>query len=227
MIDFSLLKPTNEVELWNYIKLFAGLELPRHAVMPNAITSPFEFISDVYFQRVRDALLFAGRDSGKTTDVSLISWLAAKFNSGIEVGLVGAIESQAKKAYSYVKKWSKQYSDCKSSFMSQTEFVNGSVIQILSGTINGMNSPHPALAVLDEFELTTPEKYTEFENILHSSPDYDAVEILTTSIKYPNGMAVKAMEEAGYAFKPEGVVQIVSNPTRKLYLWTTLDTAEP
>jgi len=77
-----------------------------------------------------------------------------------------------------------------------------------------MNSPHPALAVLDEFELTTPEKYTEFENILHSSPDYDAVEILTTSIKYPNGMAVKTMEDAGYAFKQEGVVQIVQNPTR-------------
>jgi len=157
----------------------------------------------------------------------LISWLAAKFNPEIEVGLVGAIESQAKKAYSYIKKWAKQYSDCKSSFMSQTEFVNGSIIQILSGTINGMNSPHPALAVLDEFELTTPEKYTEFENILHSSPDYDAVEILTTSIKYPNGMAVKTMEDAGYAFKQEGVVQIVQNPTRKLYLWTTLDTAEP
>ena len=226
MIDFSIVKPENETELYNWIRIFAGITLPKVTVMPNATCSPFEFVSDIYFKRYSDFLLFAGRDSGKTTDVALASWLSAKFNPNIEIGLVGAIENQARKAYAYTKKWAKRYSDCKTSYMSETRFNNNSLIQILSGTINGLNSPHPNIGILDEFELTTNEKFVEFENMLHSSKDFNAIEILTTSIKYPNGMAVKTMEESGYAFKPEGVITIDPLPKRKLCLWTTLDVAE-
>jgi len=225
-MDYSLYKPENETELKNYIKLFAGIELPDVQIMPNAISTPFRFVSDIYFRRSLDLLLIAGRDSGKTTNVSLASWLAAKFNPNLEVDLVGSIASQAKRAYSYVSSWAPKYSDCLYSHMSETKFKNNSVIQILSGTVNGLNSPHPNLGILDEFELFDQKRFEEFELTLHSGDNFEAIEVLLTSLKYPNGIAVRTLEDAGYSLTSEGVIQVSPHPKRKLYLWTSFDVAE-
>lgn len=224
-VDFSLYKPNNELELKNYLKLFAHVTIPDVAVMPDSIP-PFQFISDIFFGQTTDAVAVAGRGSGKTQNFALIAWLMAKFNPNIEVDIVGAIQQQAKKAYSYVREIAPKYSDCESSLMSSTTFTNGSQISILSGSLSSLNSPHPQVALYDEIELTDKEHIEEFENMPISKDNFPAVEILTSSLKYTNGVLSDVLNDAGYELTTQGIVVSKDyKPTRKLYLWTAFDAA--
>lgn len=224
-VDFSLYKPQNEIELYNYIKLFTGLAIPSVSIMPGS-TPPFEFLSNAFFDRVKDALLIAGRGSGKTENFALIAWLLAKFNKDIEVDLVGAIQQQSMKGYSYVKDFATKYSDCKSTLMHETAFTNGSSISVLSGSISSLNSPHPQVAIYDEVELSELAKIQEFENMPASKSNFEASEFLGSSLKYANGVLMYLLDTAGYELNSTGISKLPTSSPRKVYLWTSLDVAQ-
>ena len=145
-------KPRNddELALWIYVCLTRnGLvgHFTRHANprQPEP-ASHIDFIADAFFERVGDCIVLGNRKGAKTLLFSTLLLLEALFKPGIELAHLGAIKDQAARCYRYFLKMLKHplFSQnlAKQPTAVRTEFRNGSVVEILIGTITGVNCLH-------------------------------------------------------------------------------------
>ena len=156
---------TPDILHW-YIMEFLGFNIPRVPVCrlhnpqyekqdyPHC--APFDYISDMFFELVRNSIAFANRTGGKTRNVSILNHLDMTFKSGCEVASAGAILEQANKVYAYFLEIHSELPVIlygKEPTRSKTYYINGSQLEVLTGTISGLNSPHPQKARIDEVEL--------------------------------------------------------------------------
>lgn len=207
-------KPTDDDQLWQYISDEIGLRIPRIAVCEGHC-APFDFVSDAYFEKgASDKLIIGNRGSGKTQISGLLHGINAKHKPKIEAVSAGAIENQAKKCYQYfretVQKWPDFYNkrDVK---IRESNFPNGSKMEVVVGTMSGVNSPHPNIAHLDEIELLRPGIFEESANMAQSKTHiidgekvtYKAQNWLTSSWKKPRGLVTQLFDEIAEA-KREG-----------------------
>lgn len=206
----------NKDALWLWIKLVFKTEIPRKAICKDH-DAPFDFISDVFFGNVKDVIAVANRGGGKTIDFSILDALNSYLFDNCETATVGAIEEQAKKCYAYFQSWitgipifAKELVD---SLQSMTKFYNGSLVQILTGTIRGVNSPHPQKAFFDEVELMTWQVIQEAFSMAQSKGDIKGQTILTSTRKFAYGPMERLLEEA---------------PQRgfTVYIWCIMETIE-
>jgi hypothetical protein len=154
-------------ELYLFVRAAMGYVIPRK-VITEGFSSPFIFVADLFFERVKNALAFASRNGSKTLSVSILNFLDMFFKPGCEICSAGAVRDQARKAYSYFteflelpwfKEWCKEYERVtgrkfvKKTTSEITEFDNGSKLQIITATDRGLRSPHPHKARIDEIDL--------------------------------------------------------------------------
>lgn len=134
-------KPQNDDELHAWILNNLGINVTRKATCPEH-DAPFDVIADLFFGREDSALVIGSRGSGKTYIASLWIYLSCHFNPHIEAATVGAIEIQAKRAYSYLKDFINKKGDEKiaDSLISETKWAHGAKAEILTGS----KSCHPA-----------------------------------------------------------------------------------
>ncbi|MBU1767969.1 MAG: hypothetical protein KJ648_07695 [Candidatus Omnitrophica bacterium] len=208
------IKPETDNILWQYIKAYFNFEVPNVAVCEGHC-SPFSFLADIFFERVTNAFGFANRGSGKTRDVSIIHQLNSHFKPGCDTASVGAIEHQAEKCYQYLQEYLHpvrgQFADTiVTTRKGDTEYENGSKLEILPATINALNAPHPAKAFLDEVELVDWSIFQEFLNMAHSQKDIKAQNILTSTRKWLYGTVQKILDERQF----------------KVYLWCIFEIAQ-
>lgn len=158
--------PSTDDELYEFIDLAFNIKIPRKQIEPGH-ASPFQFIADLFFERVKNALAFAGRNGGKTANTAILNFIDMFFKPGCEVASAGSVKDQAKKCYRYFQEflelqWFKDF--CKKykrvtgrtfvtkAIQEETKFANGSVQQILTATQKGLRSPHPHKARIDEID---------------------------------------------------------------------------
>ena len=140
-----------------YIVEYLGFHIPRKNICRNHC-SPFSFISEMFFEEVRNAIAFANRTGGKTTDTAILNHLDMAFKPGCEVASAGSTLDQAGKCYTYFTQFhirNNYLQDLllKDPTASRSFYKNGSFLEIITGTIKGLNSPHPNKARIDEVEL--------------------------------------------------------------------------
>lgn len=185
--------------LWAFIKDFFGLKIPRKAVCEDH-DAPFDFVADIFFNSVRDAVAVANRTGGKTTDFAIVDALNWYHWPNCEIATVGAIEEQAKKCYTYFQDWVTHVDIFKQnlvdSLMRETTGKNGSLVQILTGTISGVNSPHPQKAFLDEVELMQWNIIQEAFSMAKSKGEIKGQTIITSTRKYAFGPMERLLSEA-------------------------------
>ena len=134
-------KPTTDEDLWEYIAAYLGFRIPRVAVCKGHC-APFQALADLFFERQSYAVLFASRSGGKTTLLAILHHLNASHKPRYEIANIGAILEQAHKCYGYVIEltnlsWFAE--DLVTKTMRLTKYRNGSIVQVLSGTIAGCN----------------------------------------------------------------------------------------
>lgn len=198
MSAFSLFDPQNDKVLHTLIQNTLDVHIPKRSVCPGH-SAPFSFIADSYFQRANNCLVIGPRTGGKTFSAAVLEWMESVKHDKCESCHLGAIMAQAKRAYAYISRWAALYANelsIKSSTREKTEFGNGSLIEIVPGTINGVNSPHPHKASIDEFELLKGEIFQEAISMPKSSEKLKAALRLLTTRKYPNGNAQTMIDEA-------------------------------
>jgi hypothetical protein len=148
----------DEDDLDFYIQTFLGYTLPKHSFCAGH-TSIFSFITDVFFERTMFALAFGSRGSGKTLGFALLNHLKALFRCApVELVVASSQIHQTNIGYSYFKGflesdpilWELLDGD---PIQSYTKFKNGSLLKIASGTMHGLNGPHPNMTTIDEVEL--------------------------------------------------------------------------
>ena len=222
--------PQTPDELHAWILSELGVDIPRTSVCEDH-DAPFDFLSDLYFEKVDAVLLLANRSGSKTFLVAVLHWINSKWKPGCESCTFGATEAQSRRAYAHLKKWI--YDDdgnlkpeVKNSLMLETNFKNLSLIYILAGTEQAVNGPHPQKAHADEIELMDAGTWKESRNMTISArtPDGRLIkpqDIATSTRKGPHGRMQELIDEIEQAEK-EGF-----KPPRKLYKWCIFESAAP
>lgn len=218
-------RPNSEQKLWEAIRDWCGIEIPRKAVCPGH-QAPFDFVADAYFERgLPDKMAIGNRGSGKTEDVAALHAVNSRTKPGHEGASAGAVESQASKAYRYFSAFTKrpgweEVVDQRQVNLGRSVFRNGATIEIVVGTLAGVNSPHPHDAHLDEIELLRPGVYQEALNMAQSSLGYRGQNLLTSSWKLPRGLITEIKAQVAAA------VRAGSRPSHDVYHWCVYETTQ-
>lgn len=219
-------RPENddELSLWIYVCLEQqGLTCrftreANHLQTDLANTcSHMDYIGDTFFDRVTDCIVLGNRGSAKTVTFATMLFIEAIHKPGIELAHLGAIEDQAKRCYRYFRKMTDHQLFAgllaKQPTATRAEFVNGSSVEILVGTMAGVNGPHPARAQIDEVELIDWPIMQEAFNMARSAKGYPGATRLTSTRKRTAGTMQRLLDEA----EQRGF---------KIYQWNLWDTIE-
>lgn len=225
-------KPEDDDGLWRFIADEIELKIPRNAVCEGHC-APFDFVADAYFERgIMDKLIIGNRGSGKTQLSGMMHGINARFKPKIEAVSAGAIENQAKKCYDYFKKtvilW-KDFYNKRDVKIRESNFPNGSKVEVVIGTMSGVNSPHPHVAHLDEIELLRPGVFEESANMAQSKTmtingeevTYRAQNWLTSSWKKPRGLVTQLFDEISEANRAG------RRAPYQVYRWCVFETTQP
>jgi hypothetical protein len=215
-------RPDNDIELYAFVVEECGIGVPRTGVCEGHC-APFDFMADVYFERGdSDKLAIGNRGSGKTQIMGALHAVCARTKKKYTSCTVGAVEAQALRAYGFFReliakeRWAKLVKGRVT--MAKTEFEHGGVVEIVTGTITGVNSPHPVLAHFDEVELLRPGVYEEALNMAQSKNGYQAMNVLTSSWKKPKGFVSSLVDDVRKA-EIDG-----ARPPYQVYRWCVWET---
>jgi hypothetical protein len=224
----SIQGPQDDDELHDCIRAELGINIPRVAVCEGH-DPPFQFLADLYFERIDAGLGVANRGGAKTMMVALLHWLNSKFKPGCESCTFGATEAQSLRCYAHLKGWiydddGEKRPEIVSSLMRETVWRNTSKVEVLPGTPAAVNGPHPQKAHADEVELMDAGTWSESRNMTISKVSREGrlikpQDIATSTRKGPNGRVQEMINEIEKAIR-EGF-----RPPRKLYIWCIKETA--
>lgn len=191
--------PETDDELHAYIKDTFGFHIPRKAICEGHC-APFDFVADLYFERVDSALALANRSGGKTLDVATLNVLDAAFK-GASVANVAGSKQQAKRCYDYSKKF--WYRDRqlevkleKPPLMSETRLLNGATYEILAGSATSVRSPHVPKLRMDEIEEMKEEVFTGALSIPISQEGVSSQVSMTSTRHKAHGKMQLMLDEA-------------------------------
>jgi hypothetical protein len=204
--------PTTDDELWDWIKAETGYEIPRVAVC-DGHCAPFDYVADYYFERESALLVIGGRESAKTLNTAIANYTFAETKPGCEICTFADIEAQSNKSYSYIKSFVYTTDDTGKKVVKptvegvplrkETLLKNGSKLEVIIGTLSGVNSPHPQKVHADEVDLQEREIFAESRN-------------MSSSKTFPDGRVIKAQDIATSTLKStKGVVQEIVDETEK------------
>lgn len=204
--------PTTDDELWDWIVEETGFEIPRVAVCDDH-TAPFDYVADYYFERESAILVIGGRESAKTLNTAIANYAFAETKPGCEICTFADIEAQSNKSYSYIKSF--VYTNDSTGkkvvkptvegvpLRKETLLKNGSKLEVIIGTLSGVNSPHPQKVHADEVDLQDREIFRESRN-------------MSSSKTFPDGRVIKAQDIATSTLKStKGIVQELVDETKK------------
>lgn len=158
-------RPDTPNALWFYLKAFFNFETPHRSCCKDHHT-PFHMIWFLHNRVYPEFAVLGSRASYKTLGLAIAETLDIIHND-TSVVHIGAIEKQANRGYSYVKKFLfPTFEDMVvDSLMSRTTINNGNHLEIIPCTMNQVNGPHESRVNFDEVELANPMAYQDAKGI--------------------------------------------------------------
>ena len=196
-----------------YIRLFLGYNIPRTPFCCRlGHVAPFTFIADMFFERTRNAIVFAHRTGGKTLNLAVLNHLDMHFKRECEVASAGAILKQADRMYRYFSDFHRNEFLkgllAKEPTKGYSLYKNGASLEIIVGSITGLNSPHPHKARIDEVELMDWEVFQEGLSMTQSSKGIMAQQVFSSTRKYGDGTFQRLLDIAKKADARHGGFRI-------------------
>lgn len=215
------------------------MDIPRVAVC-DGHQSPFDFIADLYFERVTSAVAMANRGGSKTASSAILHLLNSLYKEGCESLTVGAIEAQSKRAYESLKQFliihggegvyePKDHPQIIRTIESETSFKNKSKVEIVPGTMSAVSGPHPQKIHVDEQDQMPKDVWEQSRHMSQSKTvkNEDGTEIVikaqdwvTSTRQRPFGPMQKLVDEINDA-KKNGY-----KPPWELYTWCVYETGK-
>lgn len=231
--------PQTDDELHAWILKNLKMDIPRVAVCEGH-QSPFDFIADLYFERVTAAVAMANRGGSKTASSAVLHLLNSLYKPGCESLTVGAIEAQSKRAYESLKHFlvvhggdevyePKDHPEIIRTIESETAFRNRSKVEIVPGTMSAVSGPHPQKVHADEQDQMPPEVWEQSRHMAQSKTVMDvdgqervikAQDWVTSTRQRPFGPMQKLVDEINDA-KKHGF-----KPPWELYTWCVYETGK-
>jgi len=212
--------PRSDEHLRDWIELITGSRIPNAGVCPEH-DRPFGFVSDLFFHRVDEALVLANRTGSKTFSTAALYLAKNFFAAGFSVGHIGAIEAQARRCYSYYRAGLRHdllRDEAPDSRLRETEWRNGSRIEILAGTEAATQGGHPHLTCFDELDQGRRQPFENAKGMPTEYIDADGKrqlgQFLVTSTRTSSlGLMQRALDDAETNGTP-------------VYRWCALETME-
>jgi hypothetical protein len=181
-----------------FIKAVFGTHVPNVVIVPGH-DSPFDFVADFMFDVFTSALVLANRSGGKTMDFAILDALSVFLHDDIEVDTVAAIEPQAKRCYGYFQDYMTKIPAFAwyvvSMTMGQTLTKTGCKMQVLTGTVSGVNSPHGQFVFIDEIDLMDWPILQQAFSMAQGKRDIPSKTVLTSTRKYKAGAMQRMINE--------------------------------
>jgi hypothetical protein len=175
------------------------MSIPRHRVCKNHV-APYDFVYDAFVGKWKLILAKANRAGGKTINFAILDILWALANDNCEIANVAAIKPQTQRCYRYVQGFANQSNEIKqhvtNSILSRTDYDTGSVLDLLTATVSGVNSPHPQKYIADEVELFNWFILQQSMNMVKSKGDIKGQTILGSTQKYVSGPMQRLITES-------------------------------
>lgn len=195
--------PETEEELLDFIKVFfrfkgRSVTPPVLAVCPNHV-APVRFIYDRYFERCQKFFIFANRTGSKTTGLAISHILDFLFKGNVDINSAGAIYRQAQQCRDYFEKIVqgfpvKTYEEEIHKNV-PTVSVTGSRVEIMTGTMESMNAPHPQILAIDEVELMSSDVLEQAFSMSMSEGEVKAKDILLSTRKSTSGNVQRLLDD--------------------------------
>lgn len=202
------LKEDNDLD--EFIQLAYGIRLPRKVITPGHRSS-FEFVADLFFERVKAALAFANRTGGKTLSVALLNHLDLIFKRRCEITSAGAVVQQAEKCYEYFKAFNTLpffKVHCENfalktgsrfdlpSTKEETKFGNLSKIEIITASQKGFRGPHPQKSRVDEIDEIPWNILQTGLSMSQSAHDIRGQDVFTSTRQNEHGSMQRLLDES-------------------------------
>lgn len=149
-------QPKNAEELHQAVRAIYGLSIPYTSTQEN-FNAPFEWYATVYFGTKEDTVALASRGGGKTLQASSLSDILCSHSPVFESIHAGGTKVQATVASKYLNQF---YSieELKGGFKERpatysAKWKNGSLWEIVTGSMKGVSGQHPIMLTLDEIEF--------------------------------------------------------------------------
>lgn len=245
-------RPKTDKELREYLRDVMGLTYPTRATREDHC-SPFDFISDVWFERVDKALIRANRGGSKTNSFAALCVLKTVHMPGYDIVYIGGSEEQSKQGYAYYagdpdKEGFTGYMRRQmfSEFLAgdpmvtKTALTNGSRLEIRTGgSDKSVSGPHPHVLFVDELDhiklstlntaLQMPvSKGAYGSQTIMGSSQYAGFGTMQTMLETADERGIKVYEYDVFDVL-QGCGQRYNSPTCKdcpLYDWTNPYTGE-
>ena len=157
-------------------------------------------------------LIYASRASGKTLTFAVMNLLDGCFRpEAIDITNAAATRDQAVKCYRYFTGFHKDPLLAsllvKDPTQSYSEYKTGSTVEVVTGSIKGLNSRHPAKSRIDEIELVPYETLKEGLSMSQSKGSVPATDMFASTRKWGGGTMTRLLNEAdarGIAVRPYG-----------------------
>lgn len=199
-----------------WILFYFKVDIPRVRVC-NDHDAPFDFVADYIFDGFKSAVVLANRSGGKTYIFGVLDAIMSYLNDDCEIATVGAIQNQAQRCYEYFKGFMRLFPfgrEVQEQSMKRTTLANGSKVEIVTGTVSGVNSPHPQLLFIDEIDLMLWFVLQQAFSMPQSKNGIESKVVTTSTRKFPSGVMQRAIDEAK------------TDPDTHLYQWCIWEVVE-
>ena len=201
--------PRNDDELEAYFGAVHGFWLARRPCCPEH-SSPFDFLSDAYFQRYLRMLAMAAKGTGKTQLLALLHVANSRFKPGCWTAHMGAHQAQSDRCYDYfLKEVSRPEITIELAgkpLKSETLWKDkgdtpGARVEILTATIAQASGPHEQIGTADEFDQFGWDVWEHFNKTMHEAHGIKAQTILASTRFLKYGPVNRVVETLGANLK--------------------------
>jgi hypothetical protein len=195
----------NDEVLWFYIWEFLGFKIPRKKICDDhgpgcGSVAPFHYIADMFFDRAEDVIVFANRTGGKTLNTAILNHLDMAFKNDCEIASAGSTLDQADRLYSYFVKFHKDSLIknllVKDPIKKGSYYLNESMLEVITGSVKGLNSPHPSKVRIDEVELMDWDTLQEAFSMSMTKNNILSQNVYLSTRKYDLGTFQRLLDEA-------------------------------
>ena len=211
--------PKNDDELYQVVKAFWGVTVPRDKHCPHH-QAPFDAFATAFFAREPQVLVLGSRGlSGKSQMMSVLGITQAVV-LGTETNIVGGSEMQSRNVLEHIRKaWLNPGAPRQMILKDQTEsmtLTNNAIIRPLTASQKSVRGPHPPRLLLDEIDEMDAEILESAKGQPMPQKNWLGVlipqqTIMVSTLQYADGTMMKEMNR----FKEEGL---------PIYEWCYKDT---
>lgn len=195
----------SDKDLKRFATAITGYRWLDHKVCRHHST-PWDLIRAIYFDEASEVLGVGPRSGFKTQTLGLLNAIEALLKPEIEIVHAAASVNQSLRAHLFTKQFLQTDAVRQSGLMEGAKFSkmsfrlpNGSTIEVVPGTTNGLNSVHSQRLRLDEFELVKPDVIGDARMVPATYNGYKRSLAFCSARKFRNGNVDRVLKDRKFS----------------------------